>query len=217
MNKSSALYFTDHSNCMHDAEAPSGEVGRLGRDDNILPKHGTDLEEALVSTKLPEACEDNNNNNSFQDDSPTDFDHANPKFVMTNSDDRKISQDKTSNKSPFHTTKQSTPEDFDTLVHRTQIALNQKLENNKIWAQKLLAEVASYSKTLSEVHTEYARTQELEHQEGQRLDLVEPDVHGATSQVLDNAVASVNGFDSFQKSGSGELADGGSKRRLGQD
>ena len=186
----------------------------LNQDNKMMEQGTTQDVAALAFFKTPNACKDKNEA-TFQDISPNDIiAHANHRFAMTNIEDQKMPTVSASEKndlfgeSPPSTAKISGPEDFDAIVRQTQIALNQKLENNKMWAQKLLAEVAVFSKTLAGVHAEYARIQEQEQQEAQRLDQVEPDVQGATSQMLDHPAATMGGYD---------YAEGGIKRRLDQD
>jgi hypothetical protein len=227
MNPLSAPFYTDPSILTDttDSRADNEDqypITRGVEDSGVMEPGTTQDVTALAFFKTPDARNDKNDA-TFQDVSPNDIiAHANHRFAMTNIEDLKLPADQASEKkdvfteSPLSTTKISGPEDFDAIFRQTQIALNQKLENNKMWAQKLLAEVAVYSKTLAGVHVEYARMQEQEHQEAQRLDQVEPDVQGATSQMLDHSVATTSGYDSFQKMGGG-YAEGGVKRRLDHD
>ena len=218
MDTSSAPFYTDSSNLTDttDARVASEDqyASALNQDNKMMEQGTTQDVAALAFFKTPNACKDKNEA-TFQDISPNDIiAHANHRFARANIEDQKMPTVSASKKddlfgeSPPSTAKISGPEDFDAIVRQTQIALNQKLENNKMWAQKLLAEVAVFSKTLAGVHAEYARIQEQEQQEAQRLDQVEPDVQGATSQMLDHPAATMSGYD---------YAEGGIKRRLDQD
>jgi len=52
------------------------------------------------------------------------------------------------------------------------------------WCKKLLEEITVYVQVANKTNEAYMQIQQLEHQESERLDRVEPDVKGATSQLL---------------------------------
>jgi len=235
MNTASELYYTDPSQTMGIENVP---IVNQAEDDGMTNLHqevddirmmesDTNQENEpmmLASFKTPDPRQ---KVSSFRDVLATHIaDQVNrTSTVRTPNDDTSLStnnDDMTGKDVPSETspssavTKSSNPEDYDAIVRQTQIALNEKLENNKIWAQKLLNAVAEYSKALSGVHTEYTNTQRQEHQEAQRLDKVEPDVHGLTRYVLDKDVGPpMDDYRSFQN-GRRESSHGGVKRRLHQ-
>lgn len=71
--------------------------------------------------------------------------------------------------------------EYEVIARDVAFVLDKKLENARAWTKKLLREITVYVKTLEEVQKEYTRVQQLEHQESNRLDQVEPEVQGATS------------------------------------
>jgi hypothetical protein len=225
MEKSPDHYNTDPSNIVVDMYAPSESKNQNAREKSteiIETGANEDAEDHAPAEMLGEL--QGKNDTVFQDDSPTDtISHENEQFATPDVEDLYLSLDKPSGKkeafsetSSSSTAKTSAPEAIDDIVRQTQTALNQRLQNNKMWAQKLLFEVVSYSKTLSAVHAEYLRTQAQEQHEAQRLDQVEPDVEGATCQMLDTATTSGSGFDSVHHRDE-QSTEVGSKRRFGQE
>lgn len=69
--------------------------------------------------------------------------------------------------------------EFDAITRDAAVLLEKKLANTKGWAKKLLQEITVYVETVQQAKAEYMRVQRLEHEESNRLDLVEPEVHGA--------------------------------------
>ncbi len=112
---------------------------------------------------------------------------------------------------PLATTAPNT--EFDAIAREAAVLLDKKLDNNRAWVKKLLSEMTLYAKTLSEVHSEYSRIQDLEHKESQRLDQVEPEVQGATSHLLENPY--IRGIENRFRRGN-ESAAFGTKRKSDQ-
>lgn len=108
-----------------------------------------------------------------------------------------------SQENPKEQTNEATDTQFDAMVASTETLLEQKLETNRAWAAKLMQEMTVYSRTLKEVHAEYMEIQEIEDQEAQRLDQVEPDVERATSHLLQHPLLGnlAPGMGSFHSSG----------------
>lgn len=180
--------------------------------------HGASPDEPIaIQTPMgrPGASKD-----AYKNTSPTDIiGYANREFAASNLQDDMLSPAKGgAGKKDSAASEIFSSESVDAIFRQTKFALDQKLENNKLWAQKLLDEVSSYSKTLSKVHTDYAHTQSQEHQEAQRLDHLEPDVQGATIPMLDSASSSIDssGYDTFHN-GVGKEASSGSKRTFSQE
>jgi hypothetical protein len=71
--------------------------------------------------------------------------------------------------------------EFDAITRDAALLLEKKLANTKGWAKKLLQEITVYVETVEQAQAEYMRVQRLEHEESNRLDQVEPEVHGATT------------------------------------
>jgi hypothetical protein len=71
--------------------------------------------------------------------------------------------------------------EFDGITRDAAVLLERKLANIKGWSKKLLQEITVYVETVEQTQAEYMRVQRLEHEESNRLDLVEPEVHGATT------------------------------------
>mmetsp|Transcript_82067 Transcript_82067/g.237945 ORF Transcript_82067/g.237945 Transcript_82067/m.237945 type:complete len:199 (+) Transcript_82067:172-768(+) len=81
----------------------------------------------------------------------------------------------------------TTSDEFVKMVHDSEAAMKQKLEDNKDWVAKSVRELSTYAKALSVAHAEYNRILHLERAEAERLDRVEPDVQGATQHMLDSS------------------------------
>lgn len=91
--------------------------------------------------------------------------------------------------------------EFDEIAQEAEMLVAKKMNSNCTWSKKLVDAIAAYTKTLEEVHSEYSRIQDLEHKEAERLDQVEPDVHGATSHVLaQSSLFASGGADSMSAS-----------------
>jgi hypothetical protein len=65
--------------------------------------------------------------------------------------------------------------------------LNDKLNNTRLLAKRLLQEMTVYVQSLETVANEYGRIRESELRESQRLDAVEPEVNGASGMLLASA------------------------------
>ncbi|KAL3937783.1 MAG: hypothetical protein SGBAC_007181 [Bacillariaceae sp.] len=90
----------------------------------------------------------------------------------------------------------------DDIAREAGIVLENKVQEVQEWCKKLLKEITVYVQVANKTNEEYLRIQQLEHQESERLDRVEPDVKGATSQLLgypfyDGAAQNQNGAASF--------------------
>lgn len=72
----------------------------------------------------------------------------------------------------------------DDITREAGIVLENKVQEVQEWCKKLLEEITVYVQVANKTNEEYLRIQQLEHQESERLDRVEPDVKGATSQLL---------------------------------
>lgn len=72
----------------------------------------------------------------------------------------------------------------DDITREAGIVLENKVQEVQEWCKKLLEEITVYVQVANKTNEEYLRIQQLEHQESERLDGVEPDVKGATSQLL---------------------------------
>ena len=82
--------------------------------------------------------------------------------------------------------------EFDKIAKDTAPVLENYLKRTRFWTKKLLAAITVYVKDLEQVDMQYSKIQELEHDEADRLDQVEPDVRGATSHLLDNRFMAVS-------------------------
>jgi hypothetical protein len=67
--------------------------------------------------------------------------------------------------------------------------LDDKLNNTRLLAKRLLQEMTIYVQSLETVANEYGRIRESELRESQRLDAVEPEVNGASGMLLASAGA----------------------------
>ncbi|CAJ1893081.1 unnamed protein product [Cylindrotheca closterium] len=72
----------------------------------------------------------------------------------------------------------------DDISREAGIILENKIQEVQEWCKKLLEEITVYVQVANKTNEEFLRIQKLEHQESERLDRVEPDVKGATSQLL---------------------------------
>ena len=80
--------------------------------------------------------------------------------------------------------------------------LDDKLNNTRLLAKRLLQEMTIYVQSLETVANEYGRIRESELRESQRLDAVEPEVNGASGMLLASAGAG-NGDGFFVASDTG--------------
>jgi hypothetical protein len=184
-----SLHFFDGSTQAEEEEI-QGDDEPTASDDFVDFSHGSESgKEAREgpSSKTPQASKTSQGKPtpSYHETSPTDVagydqESAYDSALMMNKEDS-IGLDQGS---PATTT--TANREFDTIVRESALLLDKKLDNNRVWVQRLLHEMSVYAQTLSDVHKSYSHIQELEHNESQRLDQVEPEVQGATSHLLDN-------------------------------
>eukprot|EP00934_Nitzschia_sp_Nitz4_P006632 Nitzschia sp. Nitz4//scaffold41_size133979//23900//24334//NITZ4_003332-RA/size133979-processed-gene-0.239-mRNA-1//-1//CDS//3329551425//6622//frame0 len=96
----------------------------------------------------------------------------------------------------------SAESDFNGIVHDTVALLEKKLQCNHEWAKRIIDDMSLFAKALKESHLEYTKILKIEQDESERLDRIEPEVHGATSRLLEQ---------SFLRNGEGGLT--GLKRK----
>jgi hypothetical protein len=210
----SSLHFFDAS-VQAGEEEVQADKEPTGGEDNVCFSHGsTSGKESreVPSSKPPEASKVKLMQ-SYHEASPTDvagYDQESKydSQVMMNQADSCHDQ----GRSPATTTESKS--EFDAIAREAALLLDKKLENNRVWVQRLLHEMTVYAQSLSEVHSSYCHIQELEHNESQRLDQVEPDVQGATSHLLDNPY--ITGLKNHFRSGGTGPTTLGSKRKTDQ-
>lgn len=209
-----SLHFFDGSTQGEDAEGQNDNEPTAS-DDMVHYYHGSmggnEIRQGPLS-KTPDASNTTKGDltQSYHETSPTDVAGYNQESTvgMMNMS-HSPTQD---NGSPATTTASNA--EFDAIAREAALLLEKKLENNRVWVQRLLQEMTAYAQALSDVHSSYCHVQELEHNESQRLDQVEPDVQGATSHLLDTPyMAGLKNH--FRPGGSGPTALG-SKRKTDQ-
>lgn len=72
------------------------------------------------------------------------------------------------------------PIEYDVSIQDMTHLADKFRQTMKSWSDKLLEAMTTHDKATAEFHAEYARIQRLEHEEAERLQKLEPNVHSAT-------------------------------------
>lgn len=80
------------------------------------------------------------------------------------------------------------------IVQELSSKLDERLQNTRLLAKTLLQEMTIYAASLEAVANEYGRIREAELLESQRLDVMEPEVTGASGMLLASAASGHGGF-----------------------
>jgi hypothetical protein len=124
------------------------------------------------------------------------FDHEEEEAMLDPQKRTRVSSESTSSDNPdqndrdsdtnhMNDTTSNNDHKFDDMTREAGLILDEKLQGVRGWCKKLLHEITIYNQVCAEAQVEYRRIQDLEHQESNRLDQVEPDVKGATSHLLE--------------------------------
>ena len=136
-----------------------------------------------------EVHDTNNPNDQYQShdamegSNPASVTDKNPTFMPSDPKHQKQQQQQQQQSSP-HPQESS---ELDTLTQNAALLMEKKLDSTKAWAQRLVQEITIYVQTMEEVHADYLQVQAAELEESARLDQLEPDVQGATFNLVDVA------------------------------